>query len=144
MGYFNGDFQATRISSLPFKGQVNGDDRVLIISNGILQVSTVAAITAILTNPSLSITFEAGANNPIIIPNWQVDYAELIGNRPRILITEHIGDDGDGYPAETERNDIRALRYYADSPVNAVLTSIKIDTGDGATLSNTYVIKFNL
>ncbi len=81
--------------------------------------------------------------NPIVINNWQTTYGPALGNRPSIAICQKITDDGNGNPAETDRNDLRAIRYYSDSPANTVLTSISIDTGDGSTLSTDYVIKLS-
>ena len=96
-----------------------------------------------LPNPII-ISFPAGSPNPIVIENFQNNYAQDFGNQPGITITEKISDDGLGNPAVSDRNDIRPLRYYSDSPANTILTRINIETGDGPTLSNDYIIKLTI
>lgn len=90
------------------------------------------------------LSFPAGSPNPIVIENFQVNYAQDFGNQPSLIIMEKISDDGLGNPAVSDRNDIRALRYYSDWPANTILSSISIETGDGAILSNDYIIKLTL
>ncbi|SDE88975.1 hypothetical protein SAMN05216464_110201 [Mucilaginibacter pineti] len=96
-----------------------------------------------LPSESVILPFTTGSANPIVIDNYQNNYASDLGNRPSIIITEKLTDDGVGNLAEIDRNDIRPIRYYSDSPDNTLLSRISIDTGSGAVLTNSYLIKIS-